>query len=68
MSEDKLSNQKKLSALMTRAWMDRDFRERLKIDPKKVLQEEGLDLPSGLDVKIIQNTQYQIYLVLPDLD
>ncbi len=50
---------------MAKAWQDAEFKSKLMADPKSVLKENGVELPEGLDVKIVENTSNCINLILP---
>jgi hypothetical protein len=39
--------QQELSPLVTRAWSDDEFRQRLLSDPEAVLRENGIKMPAG---------------------
>jgi len=51
--------------LVAKAWTDDKLRERLISDPQTVLEENGLSVPPGLEVRIVENTEGIIYLPLP---
>ncbi len=51
--------------VIARAWSDPDFRAQLLNDPKTVLAGYGVDLPAGLNLKIVENTADTIHIVLP---
>ena len=52
--------------LINRSMEDETFRQRLLDDPKGTLEQElGERLPEGLDVRVVQESQQSIYLVLP---
>lgn len=53
-------------ALIRRSLQDGSFRERLLTDPKGTIEQElGRKLPKDLKVKVLEETQDTIYLVLP---
>ena len=56
---------KKFGRLVARAWSDEGFKKRLVGDPRTVLQELGIDIPAGVDVKVVENTSKVIYINLP---
>jgi len=41
------------------------FRARLLEEPKAVLNEHGIMLPSGMTVRFLENTQTTIHIVIP---
>jgi hypothetical protein len=54
------------SKLIARAWKDEAFKKRLLENPKRVFEDElGVKLPDGLQIKILEETGGQLYLVLP---
>ena len=50
---------------MARAWSDPVFKKRLVTDPKAVLLEQGIEVPDGADVKVVENTDEVVYINLP---
>jgi hypothetical protein len=56
---------KQWSKLIARAWADETFKKRLLAEPALVLQEHGLKVPPGVQVKVVQNTDQVLYLMLP---
>ena len=51
--------------LVIRAWKDEAFKERLFSDPAGVFKENGIDLPEGMEVKMLENTDKLIHFILP---
>jgi Nitrile hydratase, alpha chain len=52
--------------LIERSLEDEQFRQRLFDDPKGAVEQElGSVLPEGVDVRVLQQSQDTIYLVLP---
>lgn len=51
--------------LMAKVWSDDQFKQRLINDPRAVLQEQGIDAPRGVEVRVVENTANIVYLVLP---
>lgn len=47
------------------AWADEEFRRRLLENPAQVLDELGVEIPEGHRVALLEDTQTQTYLVLP---
>ncbi len=54
-----------LIGVVTRALQDDAFRERLVADPAATLAAEGVALPEGVTVKVIEDTESVRHLVLP---
>ena len=58
-------HQKKWAVCVAKAWADEDYKQRLLSDSVAVLKEEGVDVPEGMDVKVVENTKDLIHIVLP---
>ena len=56
---------KVVGQVIARAWSNPDFRARLIADPRRTLEDEGLPLPEGVKVKLVENTDSLYHLVLP---
>jgi len=52
--------------LIQKAWEDQAFRERLMEDPKAAIRELlGVVIPDHIQLKTVQETPDQLYLVIP---
>lgn len=52
--------------LIQKAWEDQAFRERLLEDPKAAIRELlGIVIPDHIQLKTVQETPDQLYLVIP---
>ena len=51
--------------LVSRAWSDPAFKQRLLSDPAAVLKEQGIDVAPGVEVRVVENTENVVYLALP---
>jgi hypothetical protein len=56
---------KNMQQLIAKAWMDEGFKKRLLAEPAAVLKEEGLEMPPGMEVRMVENTDKVLHLVLP---
>lgn len=56
---------KAIGEIIARAWSDPAFKARLLKDTKTVLYEQGVDLPSGTNVRVVENTDELVHFVLP---
>lgn len=54
-----------LGQMISKAWSDPIFKERLKDDPKVVLTEVGIETPEGVEIEVVENTAEKAYLTLP---
>jgi hypothetical protein len=51
--------------LVARAWSDPALKAKLLADPAAVLKAEGVGVPPGVTVKVVENTDQVVHLVLP---
>ena len=54
-----------LARLFAACWKDEALKARFLSDPKAVLAEHGLDVPDGIDVKVVENADECVYITLP---
>jgi hypothetical protein len=62
---DHAANQKNHAKLLAKAWTDPAFRARLLADPNATVAQMGLKVPPGKKLHIVENTDTDVYLVLP---
>ena len=67
MTQPNLASRKELEAqLIARAWQDDGFKQRLLTDPKAAVSEAvGIDVPSGIEIRVVEETPNTLYLVIP---
>ena len=53
------------SQLVARAWGDAAFKKKLLADPAGVLKENGLLVPAGIKIVVVENTEKVLHLTLP---
>jgi hypothetical protein len=53
------------SQIVARAWCDEGFMKRLRSDPRNVLAEHGMEVPEGMEVKVVEGAEVA---VVDDLD
>ena len=51
--------------IIAKSWVDDKFKKRLMSDPLAALKAEGIDFPSGIQVKVLENTNKMLHLVIP---
>ncbi len=51
--------------LVARAWSDPALKAKLLADPAGALKAEGLSVPAGVAVQVVENTDKVVNLVLP---
>jgi hypothetical protein len=54
-----------LNTVITKAWSDPAFKKHLLSDPAAALSAEGVAIPPGVAVKVVENTDKLVHLVLP---
>jgi len=54
-----------MGQIVARAWTDDTFRQRLLADATAVLRDEGIEVPEGLEIRVLENTGKLFHLVLP---
>ncbi len=55
----------RMQVLLRRSWTDADFKRRLLDDPTGILREEGWEIPAGMTVVVVEETETTRYLTLP---
>jgi hypothetical protein len=56
---------KKMSRIIAKCWEDTGFKQRLLADPAATLKAEGMQVPAGLSIKAVENTDNLFHLVIP---
>lgn len=54
-----------LHSIMVRCWTDTSFKAQLLADPHGVCRAQGLEVPAGVQVRVLENTAQLMYLVIP---
>ena len=54
-----------LAELFAACWKDEALKARFMNDPKAVLAEYGMDVPDGMDVKVVENSDNCVHITLP---
>ena len=57
--------EKKNAKLIAKAMSDDAFKNELKANPRKVLADEGFEVPEGKEIKVVEDTRDEAYLVIP---
>lgn len=50
--------------IMGKVWRDPDFRQALKKDPVGTLKKEGVEIPPGTSIKVMEDTDDQKHFVI----
>jgi hypothetical protein len=56
---------RKWSQLVAQAWADEKLKQRLTDSPSAVLQEHGIEVPTGVEIRVVESTDKICYLTLP---
>jgi hypothetical protein len=51
--------------IIAKAWRDPAFKAELIANPAAALKAGGIDVPAGMTVTVVENTDKQFHLVLP---
>lgn len=54
-----------LGTIIAKALQDETFKQQLIADPAAILKAEGVEIPEGITVKVVADTDSIRYLVLP---
>ena len=54
-----------LAKVFAACWKDEALKARLQSDPKAVLTEYGMDVPDGIDVNVVENTDNTVHITMP---
>ena len=56
---------RELGGIIAKAWRDPAFKAELIANPAAALEAEGINVPAGMVVTVVENTDKQFHLVLP---
>lgn len=54
-----------VKALVSKAWSDEAFKKRLLAQPSAVVKEAGIQVPAGVDLRVVEDTDRLVHLILP---
>ena len=54
-----------LAELFAACWKDEALKARFMNDPKAVLAEYGMNVPDGMDVKVVENSDNTVHITMP---
>ena len=60
-----IEERQEYAKIIAQAWVDEEFKKRLLQDPATVLKENGIEVPEGWTVKVIERNENEICLTLP---
>ena len=56
---------KKYGQLVARAWSDPAFKKRLVSDPAGAAKEYDIQIPAGMEIKVVEDTETVRHVILP---
>ena len=54
-----------LAKLFAACWKDEALKARFLSDPKAVLAEYGIDVPDGINVNVVENSDNTVHITMP---
>ena len=57
--------QKAYGKLVAKAWSDAEFKMKLLADPMRVFKENSMEVPVGIEVRMVENTTGVMHFILP---
>ena len=55
----------KFAELFAACWKGEALKQRLLSDPHAVLAEHGMNVPEGMNVNVVENTDTKVHITLP---
>lgn len=56
---------RKLGVLIAKCWADEAFKNQVLANPQASLKAAGIELPAGVSIKAVENTDKVFHLVIP---
>lgn len=60
-----IEERKEYAKVIAKAWVDEEFKKRLIDDPAAVLKENGIEMPEGMTVRLVEGKENEILVRLP---
>jgi len=54
-----------MQKIITRCWEDEEFKKILMADPAKILDAEGVSVPDGVSIRVVEDTDQVRTLIIP---
>jgi len=54
-----------MGKIVAKCWEDEAFKKQLMADPAKILKAEGLKIPEGISITVLQEKENEILFVIP---
>ena len=59
------SQSNQIASLFAACWRDEALKARFMANPRAVLAEHGVDVPDGIDVKVVENAGDRVHITMP---
>ncbi len=56
---------KQYQQIIAKCWADESFKQHLMADPGGTLKQEGMEVPEGMTIQVVENTCHVFHLVIP---
>jgi hypothetical protein len=56
---------KQYQQLIAKCWADDAFKQQLMAAPVETLKQEGMEVPEGMTIQVVENTGHVFHLVIP---
>jgi hypothetical protein len=56
---------RRIEQIVSKAWIDEQFKNKLRADPAGVLRGEGVRIPQGVEIRLMEDTDNVRHVVLP---
>ena len=56
---------KQYQQIIAKCWADEAFKQQLMADPAGTLKQEGMEVPKGMTIQVVENTGQVFHLVIP---
>ena len=63
MNQEAQSNQ--INSILAKCWADESFKQKLLADPATTLKAEGVEIPAGYTVRVLEHTDKVLHYILP---
>ena len=60
-------NDNEFGKIIAKAWRDPAFKAALIANPAATLKAEGFNMPAGMTISVVENTDKNVHLVLPPI-
>ena len=56
---------RQMQQIIAKCWSDEAFKEKLVADPHAILAAEGVEIPEGVNIKVLSNSAETFHFVIP---